>query len=179
MTDQPALPFTDLPAPPEPEWRQHTGGTVGAHHPEAKTAALQLIREGESISEVARRIGPLIGREGEGSLDGLRKIIRAWIIEARIDMSDIARVKASILRDEALERATDIMPHATKRELGSIAMMLTQAHQVERNLGGLPTEISVTTKLTLADLERLRQPAAPAVEPEAMRDVTPLTDIEP
>jgi hypothetical protein len=172
MDSAPALPFTDLPAPPEPEWRQHTGSTVGRHYPEAKADALQLIREGVSISEVARLIGPRIGRDGEGSLDGLRKIIRAWIIEARIDMSDIARVKASILRDEALERATDIMPHATKRELGSIAMMLTQAHQVERNLGGLPTEIKLTTKLTLADLEALRQPPPP-------RDITPIIDLDP
>jgi hypothetical protein len=46
------------------------------------------------------------------------------------------------------------------KDLGAVAMILTQSNQVERNLGGMPTDIKVTTKLTMADLERLRNPPA-------------------
>jgi hypothetical protein len=172
----PPLPLTlpdGAPLPPRPTetWRQHTGTTLAKHHPEAHAQALDLIRHGESITEVARLIGPELGKTDPGSQDGLRKIIRGWIIDARIDLTDIARLKAAIVRDEALEAAANLLPQAKVRDLGPIAMTLTQANQVERNLGGLPTEIKLTTKLTLADLEALRQPPPP-------RDITPIIDLE-
>jgi hypothetical protein len=167
MTDEtPALPFEDLPPRPQALWREHTGARLAERFPEAKAAAVEMIREGVSISEVARHVGPLCGKTGEGEQDGLRKIIRGWIITERIDMTEIARLKAAVLRDEALERASDLTPRANVKDLGALAMMLTQSNQVERNLGGLPSEIKVTTKLTLADLERMANPPPP------MRDVT-------
>ena len=176
MDPHPTLPLTQpdgtpLPPPPREHWRQHTGTTLARHHPEAHAQALDLIRHGESISEVARLIGPELNKTDPGSQDGLRKIIRGWIIEARIDLTDIARLKAAIVRDEALEAAASLLPHAKVRDLGPVAMTLTQANQVERNLGGLPTEIKLTTKLTLADLEALRQPPPP-------RDIIPIIDME-
>lgn len=172
---QPTLPLTDhegkeIPPPPKEQWRQHTGTTLAKHHPEAHAQALDLIRIGTPITEVAQTIGPLMGKETPGELDGLRKIVRGWIIEARIDMTDIARLKAAIVRDEALDAAANLLPHAKVRDLGPVAMTLTQANQVERNLGGLPTEIKLTTKLTLADLEALRQPPPP-------RDITPIIEM--
>jgi hypothetical protein len=119
-----------------------------------------MVKEGTPLAEVARTVGPMIGKAGEGEIDGLRKIIRGWIIAEGIDMTEIARRKAALLRDEALDRASELTPHAKVKDLGAVAMILTQSNQVERNLGGMPTDIKVSTKLTLADLERLRQPAA-------------------
>ena len=176
MDPHPILPLTQpdgtpLPPPPRELWRQHTGTTLAKHHPEAHAHALDLIRTGTPITEVAQRIGPMLHKDDPGQLDGLRKIVRGWIIEARIDMTDIARLKAAIVRDEALDAAANLLPHAKVRDLGPVAMTLTQANQVERNLGGLPTEIKLTTKLTLADLEALRQPPPP-------RDITPIIEME-
>jgi hypothetical protein len=150
------------PLPPRPlvAWREHTGTRLGERHPEAREAALEMVREGTPLAEVARVVGPMIGKHGEGEIDGLRKILRGWIIAAGIDMTEIARRKAALLRDEALDRASELTPHAKVKDLGAVAMILTQSNQVERNLGGMPTDIKVTTKLTMADLERLRQPNA-------------------
>jgi hypothetical protein len=141
-------------------WREHTGERLAERYPEAKAAALEMIRTGESVSETARIIGPLCGKLGAGEQDGLRKIIRGWIIAERIDMTEIARLKSAILRDQTLDRASELAPQAQVKDLGALAMLLTQANQVERTLGGMPTDIKVTTKLTMADLERLRQPNA-------------------
>lgn len=178
MTDlPPSLPFAGgLPPRPLAHWREHTGTRLAQRYPEAKAAAIELIREGVSISEVARHVGPMCEKSGEGEIDGLRKIIRGWIITERIDMTDIARLKAAVLRDEALEIASDLTPRAKVKDLGALAMVLTQANQVERNLGGLPTEIKVSTKLTLADLEKMRQPTPPT--PAPMRDVTEIPPTE-
>jgi len=162
---EPTLPLTlpdGSPLPPRPlvAWREHTGARLAERHPEAKAAALELVREGTPLAEVARIVGPLIGKCGEGEVDGLRKILRGWIISEGIDMTEIARRKAALLRDEALDRASELTPHARVKDLGAVAMILTQSSQVERTLGGQPTQITVSTKLTMADLERLRQPTA-------------------
>jgi hypothetical protein len=164
---------TDLPPRPTELWREHTGTRLAEHYPQAKVAALELIREGVSVSEVARLVGPMCGKTEKGEQDGMRKIIRGWIISAGIDMTDIARLKAAILRDQALDAASELTPDAKVKDLGSLAMLLTQAHQVERNLGGLPSEIKVTTKLTLADLERMRTAPTPA----PIRDVIDVTEL--
>ena len=174
MSETPRLPLTlpdgsALPPPPAERWREHTGSTLAKHYPEARAAALEMIREGTNLSDVARAIAPLCGKDPkeEGQVDGLRKSIRGWVIAAGIDMTEIARLKAALLRDEALEAGLNLTRNAKARDLGAVAMMLTQANQVERNLGGLPTEIKVTTKLTLADLEQFKNPTPP------MREVTP------
>ena len=167
----PTLPFDDLPPRPPALWREHTGARVAEQFPEAKEATFEMIRSGMSISEVARVVGPMCGKDGEGEQDGLRKIIRAWIVSEGIDTTDIARRKAAVLRDIALDTGADLTAKAKVGDLGAVAMMLTQANQVERNLGGLPSEIKVTTKLTMADLERMREATAPP-----MRDVI---DVEP
>lgn len=175
MTPDDHLPLTlpdGSPLPPRPvdEWRQHTGTTLARHHPEVHELALDLIRQGESISSVAQQLGPHLGKTDPGQQDGLRKIIRGWIIAARIDLSDIARLKAAIVRDEALDKTAELIPQAKTRDLGPLTMAFTQANQVERNLGGLPTEIRVTTKLTLADLEAMKTPPP--------RDITPIIEVE-
>jgi hypothetical protein len=172
----PPLPLTlpdGAPLPPRPTeaWRQHTGTTLAKHHPEAHALALDLLRTGEDLAEVARAVAEHLGRTGEGSADGLRKIVRGWAIDAGIDRSEIRRRKAGWVAEEGLDTATKLLDKATPRDLGSVAMTFTQAHQMERNLGGLPTEIKVTTKLTLADLHALSQPPPP-------RDITPIIDID-
>jgi hypothetical protein len=158
------LPFEDLPPAPLAVWREHTGARLAQRFPEVHEAALELVRSGVSLSEVARELGPLCGKGGEGQVDGFRKILRGWIIAAGIDMTQVARMKAAVLRDEALERAADLTPDAAVKDLGALAMLITQANQVERNLGGLPTEIKVSAKLTLEDLLRMKQEREEAAE---------------
>lgn len=155
------LPMELPPAAPA-LWREHTGTRFWAQYPEQREVALEMIREGTSLSEVARQLGPTFGKDGAGQQDGLRKHLHALIVSEKIDLSEIARYKAAAVRHEALDRAAEIIPTAGKKELGAVSMLFTQAHQVERNLGGMPTEIKVTTKLTLADLEAIKASRSPS-----------------
>lgn len=164
---------TDLPPRPSELWREHTGARLADRYPEAHAMALDLMRKGETVADVARIIAKELGRPGEGSADGLRKIVRGWGIEARIDRTEIRRIKAAFLAEESIDKATELLDKATARDLGAVAMTFTQAHQMERNLGGLPSEIKVTTKLTLADLERM---ATQATTPPT-RDVIDVTEL--
>lgn len=175
--DTPPLPLTlpdGAPLPPRPTeaWRQHTGTTLARHHPEAHAQALEMMRDGDTLTEIAERIGPDIGKHTPGEIDGFRKILRSWRREAGIDPSEMARELAADARHEAASSLIRNIRHAKVRDIGPVAMALTQAHNVERSLGGLPTEIKLTTKLTLADLEALRQPPPP-------RDITPIIDLDP
>jgi hypothetical protein len=163
---------TPLPPPPKEAWRECTGSTLAKKHPESHAHAIELLLDGLTLSEIAEIIGPDMGKEGPGEIDGLRKIIRGWRKRAGIDPNEIAREMASDLRHETIANLRRNVANAKVRDIGPVAMALTQAHNVERSLGGLPTEIRETRKLTLADLEALRQPPPP-------RDITPIIDLDP
>lgn len=167
---QPESLFPDLPAPTGHHWRPHTGALLARHHPQEHATVIELLREGTSIADTARQLGKMLDRNEEGQQDGLRKIVRAWAIAARLDLTDISRMKAALLRDEALEAGLKLTPNAKVKDLGAVAMTLTQANQVERTLGGMPTDIKITTKLTLADLHAMKA-QKPTPETQRIRDV--------
>ena len=90
------------PLPPRPQeaWRESTGSNLARKYPEAHAHAIELLLDGLTLSEIAEIIGPDMGKEGPGEIDGLRKIIRGWRKRAGIDPNEIAREMASDLRHE-------------------------------------------------------------------------------
>jgi hypothetical protein len=165
----PTLPFVDLPpAAPHPH-RPHTGARFWAANPEAREAALELLHEGNSLSEVARLIGPMCARTTPETKDnGIRKHLQALVVTENIDLRSIGRLKASIVRHEALDKMTEIIPDAGKRELGAIAMAANLAHQIESNLGGEATTIvehRITGLPTYQQLKDEARQTLPQIDP--------------
>jgi hypothetical protein len=156
----PTLPFEDLPPPAPVAHRPHTGARFWAQHPEAREAALELIQEGQSLSEVARQIGPMCDRTTAAAKDnGIRKHLQALIIIEKIDLIEIARLKSSMVRHEALDQMMEVIPEAGKRELGAIAMAANLAHQMERTLGGEASTIVEHRVTGLPTFEQLKNEA--------------------
>lgn len=162
----PTLPFADLsPAEPHPH-RPHTGTRFWAANPQAREAALELLHEGESLSEVARRIGPMCARSTPETKDnGIRKHLQALVVTENIDLRNIGRLKASLVRHEALDKMIDIIPDAGKRELGAIAMAANLAHQIESNLGGEATTIVEHRITGLPTYQQLKEEARQTLPP--------------
>lgn len=146
-----------LPPPPKAALRPHTGTRFWADNPEAKAAAIELLKEGLSLSEIAVAVGPMCGKSGDPDKDnGIRKHLQALCVLERIDRTEAARYRFAVLRDEAADRMLDVVPHATRKELGALSMVATQAHQIERTLGGeanVVVEHRVTGLPTFAQLK--------------------------
>lgn len=162
MSDPAKLPLMQsdgsaLPPPPKTALRPHTGARFWADNPEAKGVAIELLKEGESLSAIAAAIGPMCGKSGDKAKDnGIRKHLQALCVLEKIDRTEAARYRFAVLRDEAADRMLEVVPNATKKELGALSMVATQAHQIERTLGGeanVVVEHRVTGLPTFAQLK--------------------------
>jgi hypothetical protein len=152
---------------PDPIAITHHSGCI--EHPEHITtdALAALARsqgatehQGQSLSEVARQIGPMCDRTtAEAKDNGIRKHLQALIIIEKIDLIEIARLKSSMVRHEALDQMMEVIPEAGKRELGAIAMAANLAHQMERTLGGEASTIVEHRVTGLPTFEQLKNEA--------------------
>jgi len=182
MTDQPSLPLTmpdgtALAEPLQAALREHSGQRFFAQFPEVRQAVLTLLKEGNAISEIARVVGPFCGRADEGARDtGLRKLITGLAVSEGLDLNDTARSKAAVLRDLAIDRASELTPLASTKELGALSMVATQAHQIERNLGGQP--ISITEERVIFSVEDFTQSLEAASPTSRKREAGPVVEAE-
>jgi hypothetical protein len=133
---------------------------------------LELIQEGQSLSEVARQLGPMCARTtAEAKDNGIRKHLQALIIIEKIDLIEIARLKSSMVRHEALDQMMEVIPEAGKRELGAIAMAANLAHQMERTLGGEASTIVEHRVTGLPTFEQLKNEARAQLPDTPTRDL--------
>lgn len=178
----------EAPVPPKLAHRPHTGARFWAQHPEAREAAIEMLKEGVSMSEIARLLGPMCGRTTPEDKDnGIRRHLEALVVTERIDLAEIARYRFAVVRDAAAEKMLDVIPKATHKELGALSITANQAHQIERTLGGeanVVVEHRITGLPTLAQLrEEARQamqaattesePLRPVVEAEIVKEDNP------
>jgi hypothetical protein len=165
---QPKLPLTlpdgtALAEPLQMELARHSGVRFFEQHREAGEAVLQLLREGVPVSEVARTIGPFVGRPDEGSKDtGLRKLVERFGAFHQVKMGGVIAGRAAMVANEALAQMQEVMPRATHKELGALSMAATQATQIEREAAGvsLPPIRHVHLHVTPEDLERMEREAS-------------------
>jgi hypothetical protein len=152
-----------LAEPLQVEMARHSGVEFFKKHAEAGQAVLQLLREGVQTSEIARTIGPFVGRPEEGTKDtGLRKLIERFGAFHQVKMGSVIAGRAAMVANESLAQMQEVIHRATHKELGALSMAATQATQIEREAAGvsLPPIRHVHLHVTPEDLERMEREAA-------------------
>ena len=158
MTD-PALPFEDLPPPPQREWRKYTAENWERDHPEQCEYCLHLVREELilSVSELARRIGKEFDREYNG---GLRNIITAFLARklTEAERTSLQSAKLFFARAEAVDKTDELVGKSNaKGDLGATSMAMKLLHDVNQSVAGVPSEIK-EVRVTV-DLDAIRERA--------------------
>lgn len=166
--EQPKLPLkmadgSALSDPLQVLMARHSGTRFFEQHVEAGQAVLQLLREGVQVAEIARMIGPYVGRPEEGTRDtGLRKLIERYGAYHQVKMGSVIAGRAAMVANESLAQMQEVIHRATHKELGALSMAATQATQIEREAAGvsLPPIRHVHLHVTPEDLERMEREAA-------------------
>lgn len=143
---------------------------VSPERREMRNKALAMIEAGGGDYEV---IAYAIGWHKVDT--GLRKMVAGLRYLEKIDTSNAARYRAAGIRDAALEQMAAVMPKTKAEHIGALSMVATQAHTIERNLGGessIVIEHRVTGMKTFAELKAEAQKAL------AERSSSPVIEVE-
>jgi len=187
------LPFTDLPEPEPPKWREHSGAKWITDHPQEWEFAKHLIREQliTSVLELARQIAVTFerwahvcgARDGEkvvlkeGALGTLRNQITARIA-AEFEPADIDRIdamRARLLRSAAIAKSHELVDKANaKGDLGAVSMTMKLASDTAMQSSGAPSIVK-EVRVVIDDLESIRARARQktlALEAEVIEPLT-------
>ncbi|WP_395735221.1 hypothetical protein, partial [Prosthecobacter sp.] len=109
--EQPRLP--GMPPDPKLEYREHTAERWLRDDPEGYHACVEMIKRGEvNRSELARQFD-----RSRNSISAL--IYAEFSVE---QLQEVIAKKGLIVTAEALDRQEDVIPNATAKELGALAM---------------------------------------------------------
>ncbi len=164
------LPFSDLPEPEPPKWREHSGAKWIADHPQEWEFAKHLITEQliTNVLELARRIAVTFerwahvrnpdGSVKENALGTLRNQITARIA-AEFEPADIDRIdamRARLLRSAAIAKSHELVDKANaKGDLGAVSMTMKLASDTALQSSGAPSIVK-EVRVVIDDLESIR-----------------------
>lgn len=163
-SDTPPLPLTladgePLPASPVEAWRKHSAKNWKSTDPQSYALCLEMVREHgiTNISELERQLA-------EVGVNKSRQTITA-LLRTEFSTEELAQINALTAQIAVMQGTAQMVKHlpdAKKSDLMAVAMSTKMAHDIERSLHGLPTEIrevrEVSAQDRLAELrERARQ----------------------
>lgn len=179
------LPFSDLPEPEPPKWREHSGTKWIMDHPQEWEFAKHLLMEQliTNVLELARQIVLTFDRwaharnaDGtvkESMLGTLRNQITARIA-AEFEPADIDRIdamRARLLRSAAIAKSHELVDKANaKGDLGAVSMTMKLASDTAMQSSGTPSVVK-EVRVVIDDLESIRARARQktlALEAEVM-----------
>lgn len=179
------LPFSDLPEPEPPKWREHSGTKWIADHPQEWEFAKHLLMEQliTNVLELARQIVMTFDRwaharnaDGtvkENMLGTLRNQITARIAAefAPADIDRIDAMRARLLRSAAIAKSHELVDKANaKGDLGAVSMTMKLASDTAMQSSGAPSIVK-EVRVVIDDLESIRARARQktlALEAEVM-----------
>jgi len=153
----PSLPLPDLPPCPVEEWRKHSAKNWRSTDPASYALAVEMVREHgiTNISEIQRQLREL-------GVDKSRQTITA-LLRAEFnqeELSQISAMTAQIAVMQGTAKLVEVIPDAKKSDLMAVAMSTKMAHDIERSLHGMPTEIREVREVSAAEkLQQLREQA--------------------
>lgn len=152
----PPLPL-DLPPSPVEEWRKHSAKNWRSTDPASYALCVEMVREHgiANISELQRQLKEL-------GVDKSRQTITA-LIRAEFSTEELAQinaVSAQIAVMQGTAKLVEVLPDAKKSDLMAVAMSTKMAHDIERSLHGMPTEIREVREVSAVEkLNQLREQA--------------------
>jgi hypothetical protein len=183
------LPFTDLPEPEPPKWREHSGAKWITDHPQEWEFAKHLIQEQliTNVLELARQIAVTFerwahvlnadGTVKENTLGTLRNQITARIA-AEFEPADIDRIdamRARLARGAGIAKTHELIDKSNaKGDLGATSMATKLMSDIAAQTSGTPSVVKeVRVRVNLDELrEQLKQRSA--LPQATVIDVVPL-----
>lgn len=160
--DTPTLPLANLPPRPIDAWREHTAKNWKSSDPESYAVCIEMITQHgiTSISDLQRELKAL-------EIDKSRQTIAALMrSEFSIEqLADLAAKNAAIARLQGTSKMAELIPDAKKSDLMAVSMSSKLAHDIERSLNGMPTEIKAV--VTISAQDRLAEARAKAAAAKA------------
>jgi hypothetical protein len=146
-----------LEVPPRPldEWREHTAKNWRSSDPESYAVALEMIREHglTCVSKLQVELEKLGVKKSRQTIAALMRN------EFTTDqLSELAAKNAQIAVLQGTSKLVDLIPDAKKSDMMAVSMSMKMAHDVERSLHGMPSEIKEVRQVSAADrLEEARK----------------------
>jgi hypothetical protein len=160
--ETPPLPLTlangePLPESPVEAWRKHSAKNWKSTDPQSYALCLEMIREHgvTNISELERQLA-------EVGVNKSRQTITA-LLRTEFTTEELAQINAMTAQIAVMQGTAQMVKHlpdAKKSDLMAVAMTTKMAHDIERSLHGLPTEIREVREVSAQDkLAQLREQA--------------------
>jgi hypothetical protein len=154
----------DVPPRPFDGWREHTAKNWKSSAPDSYALALEMIREHgiTCVSKLQQQLKEL-------GVDKSRQTITALMRnEFTTDqLAELAAKNAQIAVLQGTSKLVDLIPDAKKSDMMAVSMSMKMAHDVERSLHGMPSEIKEVRQVSAED--RL-QAARKVVEAKRLAD---------
>ena len=146
-----------LEVPPRPldEWREHTAKNWRSSDPESYAVALEMIREHglTCVSKLQAELEKLGVKKSRQTIAALMR--NEFTTE---QLSELAAKNAQIAVLQGTSKLVDLIPDAKKSDMMAVSMSMKMAHDVERSLHGMPSEIKEVRQVSAADrLEEARK----------------------
>jgi len=154
----PPLPLADLPPHPIDLWREHTAKNWKSSDPESYAICVEMIREHgiTNISALERELGKLGVGKSRQTIAALMRT--EFTVE---QLAELAAKNAQLAVLQGTEKMVELIPDAKKSDLMAVSMSTKMAHDIERSLHGMPTEIKAVVTVSAQDrLEAARKAAA-------------------
>lgn len=145
------------------ELREHTGERWQERNPELAQLACELFRVYGNYSAVAQLIGPLCGKDGEGQIDGFRKILQPTInrMLGAVEVVNIIKTTALTGVMNGIAKTNELIAMAkSAKEVGGVAMAVQILHSIYQLQAGGATSISGKTgSAPAAKVDKFREAA--------------------
>jgi hypothetical protein len=156
--DSPALPLEGLPPRPVDVYREHTAKNWKSSDPESYAICLEMIREHgvTNISCLERELKALGVEKSRNTIAALMRT--EFTVE---QLAQLAAKNAQIAVLQGTSKMVELIPDAKKSDLMAVSMSTKMAHDIERSLNGMPTEIKAVVHVSAHDrLEAARRQVA-------------------
>lgn len=140
------------------EWRMHTAKNWKSSDPESYALCIEMIQEHgiTNISEIQRELEKLGVEKSRQTIAALMR--QEFTVE---QLAGMAAKNAQIAVLQGTSKMVEVIPDAKKSDLMAVSMSTKMAHDIERSLNGLPSEIKAVVTVSAQDrLEEARKRAA-------------------
>lgn len=146
-----------LPLSPVEAWRKHSAKNWKSTDPQSYALCLEMVREHgvTNISELERQLEDLGVKKSRQTITAL--------LRTEFSTEELAQINAMTAQIAVMQGTAQMVKHlpdAKKSDLMAVAMTTKMAHDIERSLHGLPTEIREVREVSAQDkLAQLREQA--------------------